>query len=125
MVTSNESLEASEDSIDPRLDNRTGKNRPPLETFPAKPQQIDGPDVRDTVPRPEKVDENDPVVRKGMSSPGPHGLGDTEAVSFQEAVEHPEKAITAEDKGKLASDTAKTQESPKASETVTTKKDAK
>lgn len=124
-MSNDENLKASEEVIDPRLDNRTGDNRPPLETFPAKPQQIDGPSVTDTVPRPNKVRETDPVVRKGMSSPGPHGLGETEAVSFEEAVESPEKALTAEDKGKRASDTAKTQESSKSTESLTTKKDVK
>src|SRR5690606_7655634 len=31
--------------VDARLDNRTGADRPPLESWPAKPQQVDGPDV--------------------------------------------------------------------------------
>lgn len=116
-----ETLEASERVIDPRLDNRTGKDRPVLESFPAKPQHIDGPDVTDTLPRPEdvkKAEENSSIPRKGMVSPGPHGLGDTEAVPFEEAVENPDKAVTAEDRAKSASETAK-------SVSTTQKKDSK
>ena len=70
--------EREEDRIDPRLDNRRGAQRPPLEEFPAKPQQIDGPEMGDPQPRPGERAEDD-VTRKGMKSPGPHGLGDTEA----------------------------------------------
>lgn len=101
-----QTLEASERVLDPRLDNRMGKDRPVLESFPAKPQQIDGPDVTDTLPRPEEVkkaEENSSIPRKGMFSPGPHGLGDTKAVPFEEAVENPEKAVTANDRAKAAS----------------------
>ncbi len=88
-------LQADEQVIDPRLDNRVGNQRPKLETFPAKPQQIDGPDVAHNPTakqaaaiakdqREGNVGDNDP--RKGAGSPGPHGLGDTEAVPFEEAV---------------------------------------
>ena len=111
MTDQDKNLEATEETVDPRLDNRTGRRRPPLETFPAKPQQIDGPSLTDTVPTPKqlaKAEENDGVVRKGMSSPGPHGLGETEVVPFDEAVSNPEKAVTAEDKGKSASEVART-----------------
>jgi hypothetical protein len=83
-----EDLKASEQTVDPRLDNRKGDQRPPLETFPAKPQHIDGPDVSDEIPRPEEVAKNreeDGREHKGMKSPGPHGLGDTEAVPFDVA----------------------------------------
>lgn len=66
-------------TVDPRLDNRTGDQRPPLEEFPAKPQQIDGPDLlhqkEATAAALEAKDEDD-VERKGMFSPGPHGLSD-------------------------------------------------
>lgn len=69
-----------EERIDPRLDNRRGAQRPPLEEFPAKPQQIDGPELGDPQPRPgERRTEDDDVTRKGMKSPGPHGLGATSA----------------------------------------------
>lgn len=106
-------LEAEDKVIDPRLDNRHGRQRPPLETFPAKPQQIDGPDVTDTVPRPEemaKAEEKDRVTRKGMVSPGDHGLGDTEAVPFEEGLKKPE---TAESRAKSAAEEAKTKKDTK------------
>lgn len=67
------------DNVDARLDNRTGADRPPLETFPAKPQQIDGPDVMHQVEHTRRVlAEREDVTgeRKGMFSPGPHGLSD-------------------------------------------------
>lgn len=85
-----ENLEATEENVDPRLDNRVGDQRPPLETFPAKPQQVDGPDLAHTPDAKEAArlakenQEEDDVTRKGMHSPGPHGLGDTNA-------EQPEK----------------------------------
>ena len=66
-------------TVDARLDNRQGRYRPPLESYPAKPQQIDGPDiihhnehVRATL---DKLTEVEGDV-KGMFSPGPHGLSD-------------------------------------------------
>jgi hypothetical protein len=70
------------DNVDARLDNRTGAKRPPLETFPAKPQQVDGPDVQHQVEHTRATLELDPLgrkpgkdgERKGMFSPGPHGL---------------------------------------------------
>jgi hypothetical protein len=71
-------VDPEEPRIDPRLDNRTGDQRPLLETFPAKPQQIDGPEVGETPParaRARKKAVDGP--RKGRRSPGPHGLGDT------------------------------------------------
>jgi hypothetical protein len=65
--------------VDARLDNRSGVNAPPLEEWPAKPQQIDGPDLEHQAEftrkflegREESVGE-----RKGQFSPGPHGLSD-------------------------------------------------
>ncbi|MBX6382027.1 MAG: hypothetical protein IRZ07_03485 [Microbispora sp.] len=72
--------EANEDRIDPRLDNRTGADRPPLEDFPATPQQVNGPELGDPVDRDAvaaRVKDDQP--RKGMKSTGPHGLGDTSA----------------------------------------------
>jgi hypothetical protein len=72
-------VDADDPQIDPRLDNRTGDQRPKLEEFPAKPQQIDGPEVGEERVRPAKrgraVEDRGP--RKGAKSPGPHGLGDT------------------------------------------------
>lgn len=65
--------------IDARLDNRAGAFRPPLEEWPAKPQQIDGPDVEHQVEHTratlKKLTEVDGDV-KGQYSPGPHGLSD-------------------------------------------------
>ncbi len=82
----NKDLEANENTVDPRLDNRIGNQRPKLETFPAKPQQIDGPDLahqpnaKEAAELAEKSREDEEDgVRKGDSSPGPHGLGDTHA----------------------------------------------
>jgi hypothetical protein len=70
-------------NIDARLDNRSGANRPKLETFPAKPQHIDGPDVMHQVEHTRRTLDMDAlgkdaseVERKGMFSPGPHGLSD-------------------------------------------------
>jgi hypothetical protein len=65
------------EGVDARLDNRAGPLRPPLEEFPAKPQQIDGPDVtrqndftRENLDQARQVEG--PV--KGMFSPGMHGI---------------------------------------------------
>ncbi|MEV5445253.1 hypothetical protein AB0N23_22335, partial [Streptomyces sp. NPDC052644] len=44
-------VDPEEPGIDPRLDNRTGDQRPPLEEFPAKPQQVDGPELGETPAR--------------------------------------------------------------------------
>lgn len=107
-----DALAASEQTIDPRLDNRVGNQRPPLETFPAKPQQIDGPDLANTPTAKEagkaaesmREDENSGITRKGMQSPGPHGLGETEAVPFEDA----NNVTPASEKAQLAADQAKT-----------------
>lgn len=68
---------------DPRLDNRRGSQRPPLEDFPAKPQQIDGGDLSNIPSSSKEVDaavkaaeKEDKVNRKGAQSPGPVGLGE-------------------------------------------------
>lgn len=66
-------------TVDARLDNRTGADRPPLETFPAKPQHIDGPDVMHQAAHTAaalKERASAAEDRKGMFSPGPHGLSD-------------------------------------------------
>lgn len=69
-------------NVDARLDNRRGADRPPLEEWPAKPQQIDGPDVMGQVEHTRRTladrDDDEGAVgkRKGMFSPGPHGLSD-------------------------------------------------
>lgn len=69
-------------NVDARLDNRVGADRPKLEVFPAKPQQVDGPDVTTQVEHTRRTlnqdalgnDVKDGGARKGMFSPGPHGL---------------------------------------------------
>lgn len=67
-------------NVDARLDNRTGDDRPPVEQWPAKPQQVDGPDVMHQVEHTRQVLADRQTAetgdRKGMFSPGPHGLGD-------------------------------------------------
>jgi len=72
-------VDAERPGIDPRLDNRTGDQRPKLEEFPAKPQQIDGPELGEekAVAARADRDREDVGQRKGAKSPGPHGLGDT------------------------------------------------
>jgi hypothetical protein len=65
--------------VDARLDNRSGAQRPPLEEWPAKPQQIDGPDLEHQAEHTRKTldrIEQEVGERKGMYSPGPHGLSD-------------------------------------------------
>lgn len=67
------------EGVDARLDNRTGAERPKLESWPAKPQQIDGPDVAHQAEhtRATLADREEAVgERKGMHSPGPHGLSE-------------------------------------------------
>jgi hypothetical protein len=70
-------VDADEPGIDPRLDNRRGDQRPKLETFPAKPQQIDGPELGQERAVAARAEREDVGPRKGAKSPGPHGLGDT------------------------------------------------
>lgn len=80
--------------IDARLDNRTGAQRPPLEQWPAKPQQIDGPDVahQDEHTRATfgKAQEN-LGPRKGAFSIGSHGLGNDEDLREGRAVQGPDE----------------------------------
>lgn len=67
------------ENVDARLDNRTGTQRPKVESFPAKPQQVDGPDLMhqaEHTKRTLKKEAADKTNRKGMFSPGPHGLSD-------------------------------------------------
>ena len=65
--------------VDARLDNRSGRAAPPVEQWPAKPQQIDGPDLPGQAEFTRKFlqeQETEVGERKGMYSPGPHGLSD-------------------------------------------------
>lgn len=74
--------EAVEEKVDPRLDNRSGAARPVRESFPAVPQQVDGPDLAHqaefTRRYHESLKDADLGDRKGMHSPGPHGLSEVE-----------------------------------------------
>lgn len=65
--------------VDARLDNRTGAAAPRLEEWPAKPQQIDGPDLAHQAEHTAATLRNleqEVGDRKGMYSPGPHGLSE-------------------------------------------------
>lgn len=81
------------DGVDARLDNRAGAARPPLEEWPAKPQQIDGPDVAHQNEHTRKVlsgrNTEDLGPRKGMHSIGSHGLGDDEQLREGRPVQSP------------------------------------
>lgn len=71
-----------EDGVHPALDNRTGSQRPPLESDPAVPQQVDGPDLlhqADHAAAVERANKDADIARKGMFSPGDHGLGPVSA----------------------------------------------
>lgn len=70
---------------DPRLDNRRGMDRPKLEEFPAKPQQVDGGDISNIPSNSKEVDKAVEELNKtaektghvkGAQSPGPVGLGE-------------------------------------------------
>jgi hypothetical protein len=65
-------------TVDARLDNRSGTDRPPLLQYPAVPQQVDGPDVMHQVEFTRNFLESgqnvDTGPRLGMFSVGPHGL---------------------------------------------------
>lgn len=71
------------EGVHPALDNRMGADRPPLENDPAVPQQVDGPDLLHQAEHAEAVEraarEAGDIPRKGMFSPGDHGLGDLSA----------------------------------------------
>ena len=97
------------DNVDARLDNRVGADRPPLESFPAKPQQIDGPDVQHQVEHTRRTLDaakaGGSVERKGMFSPGPHGLSDEdERKGTDRAEESGGKAADDGEKGAPAQD---------------------
>jgi hypothetical protein len=80
--------------VDARLDNRQGPFRPPLEEWPAKPQQIDGPDVVHQVEHTRATLgelQDDGVQRKGMFSIGSHGLGRDEELREGRPVQSPDE----------------------------------
>ncbi|MGW0131896.1 hypothetical protein [Streptomyces sp. NPDC003299] len=70
-------VDADDPGIDPRLDNRTGDQRPKVEEFPAKPQQVDGPELGQEKAVRARASRKASGTAKGAKSPGPHGLGDT------------------------------------------------
>lgn len=72
---------AKGDVVDARLDNRSGTDRPRRESFPAVPQHVDGPDLMHQAEFTKAylaVAESsvEDGSRKGLHSPGPHGLGE-------------------------------------------------
>lgn len=82
------------DGVDARLDNRTGAERPPLEQWPAKPQQIDGPDVAHQVEHTRatlKDRARDVGDRKGQYSIGAHGVGTDESLREGNPVQGPDE----------------------------------
>lgn len=82
------------EGIDARLDNRAGAARPPLEEWPAKPQQIDGPDVAHQAEhtRATLKDREEKVgTRKGMFSIGSHGLSTDEGLREGNPVKGPDE----------------------------------
>jgi hypothetical protein len=80
--------------IDARLDNRSGAARPPLEEWPAKPQQIDGPDVAHQLEHTratlKNLEENVGPV-KGAFSIGSHGLSQDEELREGRPVQGPDE----------------------------------
>lgn len=70
--------------VNPRLDNRLGDQRPPLEEYPAKPQQVPGPEVGHFAEHAEEfaelnskfTGEKDVERLGGLRTEGRHGLGD-------------------------------------------------
>jgi len=69
------------EGVDPRLDNRAGDDRPPVESDPAVPQQVDGPDLmhqEEHAAAVEKIRKATTREEKGMFSPGDHSLGTEE-----------------------------------------------
>lgn len=69
------------EGVDPRLDNRSANDRPPIESDPAVPQQVDGPDLmhqEEHAAAVEKIRKATFKEGKGMFSPGDHSLGSLE-----------------------------------------------
>lgn len=74
-VTPSMQKELDELGVNPKLDNRTGDQRPKEVDFPAKPQQID--------PEDDSPEEFGKKTGKplGSHSEGPHGLGADDSVA--------------------------------------------
>jgi hypothetical protein len=70
------------DDVDPRLDNRTGSDRPVRQESPAVPQQVDGPDLMHQAEHAQAVADASRdaggVDRMGMFSYGDHSTGNPE-----------------------------------------------
>jgi hypothetical protein len=80
--------------IDARLDNRQGRFRPPLDEWPAKPQQVDGPDVAGQLEHTRKTlaeltEEVGDV--QGQYSIGSHGLSQDKSLREGRPVEGPDE----------------------------------
>lgn len=71
------------EGVDPRLDNRTGNDRPVRVESPAVPQQVDGPDLMHQAEHAEAVArlaaDAEKVERVGMFSAGDHSTAGYEA----------------------------------------------
>lgn len=69
-------------TVDARLDNRVGADRPRQVDFPAVPQQIDGPDLAHQEEFTRRYLDNLKSEKAegllGQASPGPHGLSSLE-----------------------------------------------
>jgi hypothetical protein len=80
-VTEQAAAELDALEVDPRLDNRTGDQRPPA-PGPLKPQQFDGPEVGHFAEHAEQVGDEFAELTgtvgdvRGMRSPGRLGRGD-------------------------------------------------
>ncbi len=83
------------DGVDARLDNRRGKDRPKKEEWPAKPQQIDGPDITQQAEWTRRVlserEDRDGGEKMGMRSEGMHGLGYAESDKAEASFDKDEK----------------------------------
>lgn len=86
-TTSAQAEELAKLGVNPRLDNRTGDQRPIADEWPAKPQQIPGPEVGHFAEHASKLRDKHPEwfadaaaePPAGMRSEGPHGLGPEDA----------------------------------------------
>ncbi len=78
-VTAAAAEELSQLGVNPALDNRTGDQRPEMVEWPAKPQQVDGPEVGHFAEHAEQfgdaASKSTPAAPAGTKAEGPHGLG--------------------------------------------------
>jgi hypothetical protein len=85
-TTRSQAEELARLGVNPRLDNRTGGQRPSLAVWPAKPQQVPGPEVGHFAEHDQRLRSKHPKwfdkptpEPAGMRSQGPHGLGEPDA----------------------------------------------